>query len=59
MRVPAWWLGVEPRDVPRVHIAFARLLASLALTQTSLAKDLDLDHSTVNKWALPEEQSVS
>ena len=50
-RIPSWWLVVGADTAFRLQELFAQVMAELPMSDTELARRLDLNHSTVARWA--------
>lgn len=51
VRFPSWWLAVGPDLAVRLEDLFAQVIKDLPMPQAELAEKLQVDQSTVARWA--------
>lgn len=51
VRIPNWWLSVGVDEAIRLQDLFAEVMAELPMAQVELAEKVDVDPSTVIRWA--------
>lgn len=50
-RIPAWWVLVGAETATRMEDLFARVLADIPLSHKELADHMNVNPSTVTRWA--------